>query len=140
VAAVGDVAGKGRPVQTSRTKMSPAEKIASIRAAYDAFNKRDYAKVEERYAEDIVWHFATGDVRGRKNVVAYAKDQVERLGAKLEPHDILANDQHAVALLSYVAKGKTYKLTHVTHIDDDGRVTEAWSFGEPELTKLVQSK
>ncbi len=120
--------------------MSPTEKTASIRAAYDAFNKRDYAKLEERYADDILWHFTGGDVRGRKNVIAYGKEQVERLGAKLEPHDVLVNDQHAIALLSYTAKGKTYKLVHVSHIDDDGRLTEAWSFGDPDLAKLVQSK
>ena len=53
---------------------------------------------------------------------------------------IPANDQHAIALLSYTAKGKTYKLVHVSHIDDDGRLTEAWSFGDPDLAKLVQSK
>lgn len=127
-------------MQTTRTKMSPTEKTASIRAAYDAFNKRDYAKLEERYADDILWHFTGGDVRGRKNVIAYGKEQVERLGAKLEPHDVLVNDQHAIALLSYTAKGKTYKLVHVSHIDDDGRLTEAWSFGDPDLAKLVQSK
>ena len=85
--------------------MSPTEKTASIRAAYDAFNNRDYAKLEERYADDILWHFTGGDVRGRKNVIAYGKEQVERLGAKLEPHDVLVNDQPLAIHLSVNMRG-----------------------------------
>jgi ketosteroid isomerase-like protein len=56
---------------------------------------------------------------------------------KVEPHDILANDSHAVAIATASAEKDGKKLndryTHVVHISD-GKVTESWIFDEHQDT------
>ncbi|OLC56183.1 MAG: hypothetical protein AUH85_07000 [Chloroflexi bacterium 13_1_40CM_4_68_4] len=127
-------------METSRTKIGPAEKIARLKEGYEAFNKRDFNRTAERYSKDIVWHFVAGPVRGRDAVIAYAKDQAARLDATLEPHDVIANDEHLVALLTYTIKGKPYKLIHVAHTNDEGNITEAWSFSGADLASAIQQR
>ena len=127
-------------METSRTKIGPAEKIARMREAYDGFNKRDFDKAGKTYSKDIVWHFVAGPVRGRDAVVAYAKEQATKLDAKVEPHDIVASDEHLVALLTYTVKGTPYKLVHVAHTDDEGSITEAWSFSGEDLAAAVAQR
>jgi ketosteroid isomerase-like protein len=108
-----------------------------LKEGYDAFNQRDFAKLGENYTENTVWHFVAGDVKGKEAVIAYAKDQIARFDATIDPHDVLASDDHLVALLSYTVKGNPYKLVHILHTDEQGKTTEAWSFGEPDLAKVV---
>lgn len=127
-------------METTRAKVTAEERIAKFKQGYDAFNKRDFARAAETYHDSIVWHFVAGDVRGKDAVVAYAQDQATRLNATLVPHDILTSDEHVVALLTYTVNGKPFKLIHIAHTDDEGKTTEGWSFGEPELAKIVLSR
>jgi ketosteroid isomerase-like protein len=52
---------------------------------------------------------------------------------RVEIHDVLGNDEHAVALGTVTAerngKSITDRYTHVVHIQD-GKVTESWIFNE----------
>ena len=54
---------------------------------------------------------------------------------KIDVHDVLANDEHAVALATSTAsrQGKQYEQreSHVYHISG-GKVTEFWSFPEDQ--------
>jgi ketosteroid isomerase-like protein len=127
-------------METTRTKIGAAEKIARAKSAYEAFNRGDFSNVGKFYADDVVWHYVGGPVRGRDAVVAYSKEQMQRLNATAEPHDILASDDHVVSLLTYTANGKPYKLILIAHVDDEGRVTEGWSFGEPDLANVVTQR
>jgi ketosteroid isomerase-like protein len=127
-------------METTRTKVGAAEAIARAKDAYAAFNRGDFAKGGEVYADDVVWHFVSGDARGKAAVVAVAKDQMERFKAKAEPHDILANDEHVVSLLTYTVQGKPYKLIHIAHLNSEGKIVEGWSLGDPELAKVVTQR
>jgi len=76
-----------------------------LRRGYDAFGRGDMAAISELFADDIVWHVPgnnplAGDYKGRDNVLAYFGKSVELTGGTLrvEVHDILANDEHGVAL------------------------------------------
>jgi uncharacterized protein len=107
-----------------------------VREGYQAFIKADMQKVSGFFADDIVWHVGgrgplAGDYRGKDEVLGFLAKTMEMTGGTftLEVHDILANDDHAVALVVARAQreGKTLedRQAHVLHIRD-GKVTEYW--------------
>src|ERR671919_3178622 len=106
------------------------------RRGYDAFTRGDMQAVSDVFADDIVWHVVgrsplAGDYRGRDEVLGFLAKTMEMTGGtfNLEIHDMLANEDHAVALV--VARGEREGRTledrqaHVLHIKD-GKVTEYW--------------
>ena len=114
-----------------------------IRRAHEAFTNGDYVLVwTELFSKDVVWHLLgngplAGDHRGRDAVLAAMRrfEQFSGGTIRVEVHDILANDEHAVALLRATgSRGeKRYEALEmdVYHIRD-GEVTEFWSFAEDQ--------
>ena len=115
---------------------------ALVKKWYRAFADGDYPPIiAELLAEDVVWHLPgrhplSGDHRGRDAVMAAIR-RFDGLSAtlQLEVHDVLANDEHAVALLRATGtrEGKRYDslemdVFHIKH----GKVTEFWSFSEDQ--------
>ncbi len=93
--------------------------------------------VAHLFDEATVWHLPgrhpmSGDHRGREAVLA-AMRYFE--GIQLELHDVVAGDEHAVALLraSGSRNGRTYRALEVDvfHIRG-GKVAEFWSFSEDQ--------
>ncbi len=110
-----------------------------IRKMYAAFVDNEYAsRLTEILSDDVLWHVpgvhpAAGDHRGRDAVFAamrYFDGSVQ-----LDLHDVLASDDHAVALLRATGSrdGKQYNTNEVDifHISN-GKVTEFWSFSEDQ--------
>jgi ketosteroid isomerase-like protein len=108
-----------------------------LRRGYDAFGRADMAAIAELFADDIVWHFPgnnplAGDYKGRDNVLAFFGKSVEQAGGTLrvEVHDILANDEHGVALTRSTAQRGGKSLddlgVQVFHVRD-GKAVESWS-------------
>jgi ketosteroid isomerase-like protein len=104
--------------------------------SFDAFSKGDMEAFAALLADDVVFHFPgrgplAGDHRGKDQVLAILAKQAELTGGtfRVERHDILANDEHVVAL--FVASGqrgdKTWKdnAVLVSHLKD-GKVSETW--------------
>lgn len=116
--------------------------VALVRRWYQAFAQGDYPPViAELLAEEAVWnlpgqHPLAGDHRGRDAVMAAIRrfDGL-RASFQLEVHDILGNDDHAVALLRATGTrpGKRYEALEIDvfHIQD-GKITEVWSFSEDQ--------
>jgi uncharacterized protein len=113
----------------------PNEEIT--RNGYAAFTKGDMDGVAALLAPEVVWHVLgrnvlSGDYRGVEQTLRFLGRLVEVTEGtlRLEIHDVLANDDHAVALVHLRADraGRTYDAneTHVTHIRD-GRITEFWA-------------
>ncbi len=83
----------------------PNEEIA--RRAFEAFHKdRDSNAISQYFAEDLEYHLGgdtavSGDRKGRAALVA-GRDRVADLGidASYELHDVVANDEHVVMLIS----------------------------------------
>lgn len=111
-----------------------------FRKGYTAFQKGDLDGVRALFAPDIVWHVPgnnhfSGDYRGVDTTLElFMKNMQETEGTfKVEVHDILANDEHAVALavVSGKRQGKSLsdRYTHVAHVKG-GRITESWIYGE----------
>ena len=111
-----------------------------LRKGYDAFEKGDVDALRELMDPDIVYHWPgsgplAGDYRGLNTVLEFFGRVNELAQGTLtqEIHAILADDEHAVALVSARAErnGKTLdeKSIDVFHIRNV-KVTEAWGFLE----------
>lgn len=107
-----------------------------LRNGYEAFEKGDLDTLRGLFTDDIVWHSPgkgplAGDYRGIDQVFGLFAKVVELSGGtyRNDLHDVLANDEHAVALVTARGEraGKTLDSlqSHVFHLTD-GKVTEVW--------------
>jgi uncharacterized protein len=96
--------------------------------------------VRSLFADDIEWNFSghsryAGTHKGADTVIGLFGQQFQETNGtfKVELHDMLANDTHAVALATVSGKrdGKTLSdnYTHVAHIEG-GKLKESWIFQE----------
>jgi len=107
-----------------------------VRKGYAAFASGDMATLNDLFADDIVWHASghnqlSGDHRGKEAVLATFQKTFELSGGtfKVEIHDVLANDTHAVVLVRSTGEREGRSLddntVQVFHIAE-GKVTEQW--------------
>src|ERR1700756_587398 len=122
-------------------KVSSDQKIQTVRDAFDAFKRGDLKALSDAWTDDFVWHARGsvfgGDFKGKQAAIgAIARYPQELQDIKLDFHDIVANDQHVVALVnsSFKRKGKSYsdQIVYVFHINDQGKTTEAWIIADTE--------
>jgi ketosteroid isomerase-like protein len=117
--------------------MAEAPGVQRAREGFEAFEKQDFATIQDGFAEDVVWHHPgknalTGDYTGRDEVFGHLARVIQETGGSLKTdvHDIVGNDSHVVVLanLSGERNGKTMdmKAANVFHVDAEGRVTERW--------------
>jgi ketosteroid isomerase-like protein len=111
--------------------------IEALKRGYEAFQTGNLDLLRnELFDKDIVWHNpgnnpTSGDHRGVDAVIASFVKQFELTDGtfKVEIHDILGSDDHAVVLgtASGQRNGKSLSepYAHVCHLRD-GRVTESW--------------
>lgn len=109
-----------------------------VREGFAAFERGDMDALRKQYwTDDVRWHVPgrgplAGDYEGPEQVIQYFARVFELTGGSLslELHDVLANDEHAVALFTVRAEraGKqlTDNLVQTFHIRD-GKVSEAWN-------------
>jgi ketosteroid isomerase-like protein len=108
-----------------------------VRRGYAAFGTGDMAALDGLFADDVVWHVGgrgplSGDYAGKDAVFAYFGRLAEATGGSLriDIHDVLANDEHVVALTTTNAERQGKSLTDSTGVQvfhvRDGRVTETW--------------
>lgn len=113
-----------------------------IRSYVGAFAHGDLDTAKQYLAGDIVYHVGgrhplAGDYRGREDTIAFFKQRSVRTGGtfRIEPHDLLANDNHGVALSTAHAErdgvGYTWNVITVYHVAN-GQVTECWIHDAPE--------
>ena len=109
-----------------------------IRSTYAAFAAGDLQAVGESLADDIVWHSLghgrlSRDYTGREDVFGLFGTLFEETGGtfRIELHDVLANDQRAVALTTNRGErlGRTlvYDEAAVFRVVD-GKIAEAWLY------------
>ncbi len=113
-----------------------------LRNGYEAFGKGDMPTLTDLFAENVVWHVPgnnpiSGDHKGRDAVFAVLAKVAELTGGtfRIELHDVLANDEHAVALTRATAsrQGKQINVLEsaIYHVMN-GKVTEFWSFSQDQ--------
>jgi ketosteroid isomerase-like protein len=134
------VAFQPRTTVTGGADVADHPNAELFRRGYAAFQQGDLDTVRSLFAPDIIWHVPgnnhlSGDYRGVDDVIAQFVRNFEETGGtfKVELHDILANDEHAVALASTsgTKDGRTLddNYVHVVHIAG-GKLTESWIFDE----------
>jgi ketosteroid isomerase-like protein len=111
-----------------------------FRRGYTAFQSGDLDTVRSLFTPDIEWttpgrnRFA-GVRRGVDEVINLFVQQMQETNGTfhVDVHDILANDEHAVALATVSGERNGKKLSdrysHVVHIKN-GRVAESWILDE----------
>jgi uncharacterized protein len=116
--------------------MTAQDNAELIRGGYEAFGKGDIPAVVALWAEDIVWHIAgrsplARDYTGAEEILGFFGQLQELSGGsfRLELHDVLASEDHVVALVNEIAvRGDTSMNNpgaHVWHLRD-GKATEFW--------------
>ncbi len=113
-----------------------------VRRGFDAFSKGDVDTLRELFEQDAVWHAPgrgplSGDHRGVDEILGFFARTMELTAGtfRVELHDVLANDEHAVAL--YVARGEREgrtledKSVLVSHVRN-GRLAETWTYFEDQ--------
>jgi ketosteroid isomerase-like protein len=129
--------------------MAEHPNVALVRRAMQAMNETDMTKAEEEMAlvdafmaDDIVWHeIGRPEPRRGKAELRQAMMEGSRDATiQYEVHDVLANDEHAIALGTATATrgGKTleYRTAEIFHIRD-GKATERWAFSDD--TEAIKS-
>ncbi len=106
-----------------------------VKKGFAAFEAGDMATLNTLFTEDIVWHgagrsFLGGDFKGKGDVLGvFARLSQEADSFRQKVHTILADDDHAVALVEAEAardgKKATMQQVFVFHIAD-ARIKEAW--------------
>jgi hypothetical protein len=112
--------------------------VERLRTFLDAFAARDAERIRETLAAGAVWHVGgthqfSGDYRGRDAILEYFdRVNAETTGTlRLDPIEVLANDQRGAAFLRVTAErsGRHLEVTMAEAIefDGDGRIREFWA-------------
>lgn len=118
-----------------------------MRRGYEAFIQGDIETLDELISDDITWHspgrnpFA-GDYEGKEEVFGlFGRIAEETDSFEQDIHDVLANDDHVVALVRQRIEkdGETIEdvSCHVAHVED-GQLRSMWlhpydQFGSAEF-------
>ena len=122
--------------------MAEHPNVGLLRKGYEAFAKGDMATLRDLFSEDTVWHvpgnnLLAGEHRGRDAVFAFFGRTAELSGGtyRVELHDALANDEHAVGLSRATASRQGKQLdtrdVEIYHVRN-GKIAEAWSFTDDQ--------
>jgi ketosteroid isomerase-like protein len=122
--------------------MAEHPNIALVRRAMEAMNEQDMSMAEQEMAivdafmaDDIIWHEIgrAEPRRGKAELRAALMDSLRDSKITYELHDVLANDDHAVALGTATAthgdQTLTYRTAEIFHIRD-GKAVERWAFSD----------
>ena len=126
------------------TRMTREQKVEMAKKALADSNRGEFSP--NGFTPDVVFHGAAmGEVRGRDAVLSALKAQQSAFAEfRQEPHAILADDDHVVALvnLSVSAGGKSgqYHSILVVHTNDQGQIKEMWSMMDAEALKALQTR
>jgi ketosteroid isomerase-like protein len=122
--------------------MSGHPNATIVRDALDAFMAGDDDRLGAAFTQDVVWHVPgvnrfAGRFDGRDAVMDRLRRMAEAgLTFTFDVHDVVANDEHAVALVHVHvrnAAGQRYdqQQVQVWHLRD-GRCHEYWAMNEDQ--------
>ncbi|MDQ2933710.1 MAG: nuclear transport factor 2 family protein [Chloroflexota bacterium] len=109
---------------------------ALIRRSLESFNEGGLEAMAELLADDVKWHEIGGTepIHGKQALAdRYAGDTPPDFEIQADIHDVVANDDHAIALVEATAKrgGRTfkYRTAEIFHIRN-GKIAERWAFSD----------
>ena len=85
--------------------------------------------------DDIVWHEIGRDepIRGKQAMTERFSSMPEGSSITAETHDVVANDEHTIQLVTATAtmgdQSLEYRTAEIYHMRD-GKITERWAFSD----------
>jgi uncharacterized protein len=96
----------------------------------------DFQAMMDSLADDVVWHEIGSDqpLHGKEAVVKrWTSGELADVQFNGTTHDIVANDDHTIALVETTAtrngESLTYRTAEIMHVRD-GKITERWAFSD----------
>jgi uncharacterized protein len=113
-----------------------------LRGLLEAFSAGDIRAMEASFHDDLTWHAPgtnrfSGQFRGRAVAMQRLAQMREAgISTSFDVHDVVANDEHAVALVHLhleVADGRRYDQpqVQVAHVQE-GRIVEFWTMNQDQ--------
>jgi len=97
--------------------MADHPNAAKLRAASEAIEQSgDVMSQMDMVDDDVVWHEIGSDepLRGKQALIERFSGMPEGAGIKIETHDVLANDDHAIQLVTATATMGDQSLTYTS--------------------------
>jgi len=116
--------------------MADHPSAARIRAVSEEVERSgDLSRSFDMLADDVVWHEIGRDdaIRGRQALLERFNQMPLGGTIKVETHDVVATDDHAIQLVAATAtmddQELVYRTAEIYHVRD-GKVTERWAFSD----------
>jgi ketosteroid isomerase-like protein len=116
--------------------MADHPNAATIRAAAEEMERTgDMMGQLDLLDDDVVWHEIGRDepIHGKQALAERYSGMPEGAGITIETHDVLANDEHTIQLVTATAtmgdQSLTYRTAEIYHMRD-GKITERWAFSD----------
>lgn len=116
--------------------MSDHPNAARYRRLSEAMEAGDMSQMFDGIAEDVEWWEIGSDepIRGRAALMARMEGLSGDGDISVDLHDVVANDDHMIALVTATAtrgdESLTYRTAEIYHVDGDGQVTHRWAFSD----------
>lgn len=116
--------------------MSEHPNALMARQMNDALSRGDMHAMAGFLADDVIWH-EIGRVEPRRGIAGLSASAPDGGAVDYEItgtlHDVVANDDHTIALVDATAtrggKTLTYRTAEIYHIRD-GKIAERWAFSD----------
>ena len=107
---------------------------AKYREGTKAMEEGRPEEAADMMADDIVWwQIGSAEPLRGKQALMESMGQMGDWDIKVDLHDVIANDEHIIALVNATAtkdgKTLTYKTAEIHH-HKDGKITERWAFSD----------
>ena len=113
---------------------------AIVRKGLQGMSTGDLESVNDLLDDDIVWHEIGRSEPRQGKAALMAADSSSDYEITATVHDVVANDEHAVALVDAHATrgGKTldYRTAEIMHMRD-GKAIERWAFSD-DTARIVE--
>lgn len=114
--------------------MADHPNAAVIRQAQERFEQSgDMTSLADLMSDDIVWHQLGAETVNGKQALVELMSSMPMGGITVETHDVVANDEHCIQLVTATAtmgdRTLTYRTAEIYHMRD-GKVTERWAFSD----------
>lgn len=116
--------------------MADHPNAAIVRAASEEIERTgDLMGMMDLLSDDVVWHEIGRDepIRGKQALMDRFAQMPEGGSITTETHDIVANDEHCIQLVTATAtmgdQSLVYRTAEIYHMRD-GKVTERWAFSD----------
>jgi len=112
--------------------MSEHPNATLYREAMERFMAGDESAADA-IADDVVWHQIGAETLHGKQALLESMAGLEGVELTVDVHDVVANDDHVVGLVTATVDAGngsfTYRTAEIAHVQD-GKITERWAFSD----------